>query len=188
MLLGAIGWSVALILRFPFIFLIKNGSTLSKQVILIPLLSGPAEESVRLFLIILFSITFSKAYSLGFGWATIEVFYALIQAVALSGLNKRTDDKALKAKEMVKQIGMENILEANPLWEVIESISVSGIHLSFSLFLALNPFFVIIIMPAHSLINEIILKLTKKSIATLEVVIFELAATLFTVAVILGMR
>ncbi len=188
MILGALGWSVALILRFPFLFLIKSRYTLSKQVILIPLLSGPTEESVRLLLIILFSITFSKAYSLGFGWATIEVFYALIQTLALSGLNKRTDEKALKAKEMVKQIGMENILEANPLWGVMERISISGIHLSFSLFLAINPFFVTIIMPAHSLINEIILKLSKKSIATLEIVIFGLAAILFITAVILGLR
>jgi hypothetical protein len=188
MLLGSIGWFIALILRTPFIFLIKNKYGLSKQVILIPLLSGPAEESVRLLLIILFSITFSKAYSLGFGWTTIEVFYALIQTLALSSLNKRTDNKALKAKELVKQIGMENILEANPLWGVIERISVSAIHISFSLLLTLNPLYVIIIMPGHSLINEIILKLTKKSIATLEVVIFGLGAILFTIAVILGLR
>ncbi len=116
-LLGVLGWWLALLLRIPIILFFKKRNidikTSNKLTIGI---SGPAEEIVRLILLSIIGLSSSNAYSVGIGWVMIEVFYGLLQIVGLGVLDQKKDSKAEEAKAIMKQMGMDKTLEPSPRW------------------------------------------------------------------------
>lgn len=181
-LVGVGGWLFALWIRFPFILLLNKIHSKSGVI----LLSGPAEELTRLVIILFLVHSISAAYSLGLGWATIEIMYGIIQGFALSKLEKRTDKKALQAKKMMKNMGMDKTLSSQaPFWGIFERIFATAGHIAFSLLLFWNPFSVIVTMPFHSLANLITIKLMKRSFVLAEIFLAILFSLLFLISLYL---
>jgi hypothetical protein len=177
--IGALGWYLALMLRMPFIILFKKLS-LEKSRPFTILLSGPAEETVRLIMLFVFVKSISEGYYLGLGWASIEIFYSVIQGFLINKLNERTDRKALKAKKMLQRYGMEKSMEPDsPFWGIVERLFASAGHISFTLLLFWNPLIIIVTLPLHSLSNLIAIKLLKRSFWLTEGFIGCLFTTLF---------
>ena len=152
-LLGAAGWLIALILRAPVSIiaqrLTKDKETIQKIVILS---SGPAEELIRLDLVLIAAANLDIAYSIGLGWGGVEVLYALLNGFMIAALLKRTDEEALQAKEAMEKMGLMQA-GTKPLFGVVERVAVTALHIGFTLLLAFQPLLVLINMPVHSLIN-----------------------------------
>ena len=168
-LLGALGWWIAMLLRLPVMLLIRNLPVQKGRNYVIAA-SGPAEEVVRLVILLVLGLTVNNAYSLAIGWAGVEIIYSLVQVFAMAVLKDRTDQKAQEAKELLKIQGLDKSFEDNaPFWSVLERLSASGLHLSFSLLLIISPWLVLLTAPLHSGFNFLVTHLAKKSIATSEV-------------------
>ena len=152
-LLGAAGWLGALLLRVPVAMisqrLTKDSDTVRQVVILS---SGPAEELVRLAIVLITAANLDVAYAIGLGWGGIEVIYALINGFVIASLLKRTDEEAIKARQTMEEMGL---LRAGlrPLFGVVERLGVTAVHIGFTLLLAFQPLLVLITIPVHSFTN-----------------------------------
>jgi len=163
--IGALGWWIAYLLRLPVqLFLIKRNA--GKPSRFIVYCSGPFEEGVRLVALLLFIITRNGALSLGMGWAAIEVVFVAVNAIALRVLKDKTDDKALQAKKMLAEQGQS--LDGSPLWGILERITASAFHIGAALIIAANPWLVLVMVPAHTYLNVIGVRLLKKSVIQTE--------------------
>lgn len=185
--LGALGWWLALILRAPVILALRKSQqdmqTSSKYVIWA---SGPAEEIVRVILLLMLPITVDNAYSVGLGWGAIEVLYGLIQLFGFASLSTKNDAKAQEAREVMKQMGMDKVLnDSTPFWGALERVSAHALHLSFSLLLVLSPLLVLLTAPVHSLMNQFVITTNKKSVATSQNYLMGFSLALLAVTLLL---
>jgi len=152
-LLGAVGWLGALFLRVPVAMITQRLTTESdtiRQVVILS--SGPAEELVRLAIVLITAANLDVGYAIGLGWGGIEVIYALINGFMIATLLKRTDEEAVKARQTMEEMGL---LRAGlrPLYGVVERVAVMAVHIGLTLLLAFQPLLVLVTMPLHSLIN-----------------------------------
>ena len=115
--IGALGWIVALALRTPIIVVARRAPKDREwPKNLVVLASGPCEEIVRLVALLIFGRSSSPSRCRwAFGWASIEVIYAVVQAVAMAQLMGRTDEKALQARAMLAAQGMERVTAEAPV-------------------------------------------------------------------------
>lgn len=186
-ILGALGWWLALMLRMPIILLVTKRKSKFTQEITVGI-SGPAEELVRLALLVVLGLTTRNALSVGIGWALIEIIYSAVQGVAIGVLKSKNDAKSKQALELIAQQGMEkSITPSAPFWGIIERFSANALHISFALLLVVSPWLVLITMPVHSACNYLIMKVMKSSLARAEATFFaaSLVITLFSVALVL---
>ncbi|GFN30047.1 YhfC family glutamic-type intramembrane protease [Paenibacillus xylaniclasticus] len=158
--LGALGWVIALFLRGPISALVMNMPQERAKTIMVAS-SGVTEESVRLVLLALTSFGPTWALSVGQGWAAVEVLFVLINIVAIRSLANRTDEKAMQAKQMLEASGN---IQSSPLWGVLERIWASAIHIGATLIVAYEPWTVVALIPVHSAINFIGVRLAAKSL------------------------
>ncbi|NOQ74864.1 MAG: YhfC family intramembrane metalloprotease [Crocinitomix sp.] len=165
-LLGALGWWVALLLRLPVILFVKlKKFEQKKSNKLIVGFSGPTEEVTRLVLLLIIGLNAPNAYSVGLGWAMIEIVYGLIQIIGIGVLEQKTDAKAIEAKNLMKQMGMDKSLApSTPFWGALERVTAGAVHIGFSLLLVFSPYALIVTIPLHSFINFLVVKMNKTSI------------------------
>ncbi|GIO13590.1 hypothetical protein J19TS2_31450 [Cohnella xylanilytica] len=156
--LGALGWLVALFLRGPVSAIaMKLPQDRARNVVVGS--SGVLEEGVRLGLIALASTGASWAVSAGQGWAAVEVLYVMINVVLIASLVKRTDEKAMQAKQFLEAQGT---VQAHPLWGVLERIWASAFHVGCTLIVWRYGWSVVLLMPLHSALNLIAVRLAAK--------------------------
>lgn len=152
-LLGAAGWLAALFLRAPVAMvaqrLTTNSDTVQQAVILA---SGPAEELVRLAVVLITAANLDVAYAIGLGWGGIEVIYALVNGILIATLLQRDDEEAVKARQVMEEMGLLRA-GTKPLYGVLERLAVTPVHIGFTLLLAFQPLLVLVTIPVHSLIN-----------------------------------
>lgn len=186
-LLGALGWWIALIVRIPVILIIKrNNISLIQSRKLTIGLSGPSEETIRLLLLSIIGLISYNAYSVGLGWAMIEVVYGLIQIIGLGVLDQKSDPKAEEAKTVMKQMGMDKTLEpSTPFWGALERVSASALHIGFSLLLIFSPYLVIVTIPIHSFINFFVVKMNKVSISKSQLGLLIIGCAVFILSLVL---
>jgi hypothetical protein len=180
--LGALGWFVALFLRGPLSLLVQKWPPEKAKNVIVGS-SGVLEEGVRLILIALTSTSFSWAQSVGQGWAAVEVVFVIVNVIMISTLVNRTDEKAMQAKELLKAQGN---IQASPLWGILERIWASSFHIGATLMVAFNPWLVLIVIPLHSGLNLVAVRLAAS--ASLVITnLFIAAVGLITLAVSLVM-
>ncbi len=171
--IGALGWTIALMLRNPVALLARAIPATSKHVTTIVVASsGPCEELVRLAVVLLLGRAFPMALSIGLGWAAIEVAYAIINSFVTLSLFRRDDEKARQARAVLENMGLARaMLNTTPFMGVVERISASAIQIGFTLLLAWQPLLVILTIPLHSSTNFIALFLVKRSVVLAELCI-----------------
>ncbi len=186
-LLGALGWWIALLLRAPVILFVKSKNfEAEKSNKLVVGFSGPTEEITRLVLLLLIGLNFSTAYSVGLGWAMIEVIYGLIQIIGLGVLDQKTDEKAVEAKQLMKQLGMDKTLApSTPFWGALERLTAAALHIGFSLLLVFSSYTVIIAIPLHSFINFLVVKMNKTSIRRSQLTFLVIGSVILLAGIIL---
>ena len=187
-LLGAIGWWLALLLRLPLIFYSKAKKLdfkLSNKLIIGA--SGPTEEITRVVLLSVIGITTGSAYSVGIGWASIEIVYGLVQILGMGVLQQKNDKDAKDAKTLMKQMGIEKSLEpSTPFWGALERVSAGAIHIGFSLMLVLSPFVVLVTMPLHSFVNFSLVRMNKQSILKSQASILIIGLAIFLIGLLVS--
>ena len=189
-LLGAAGWLVALILRAPVSIIaqrmIKDKGNIQKVVILS---SGPAEELIRLIIVLVTAANLDIAYAIGLGWGGVEVLHALVNGFVIASLLKRTDEEAMQAREVMEKMGLIQA-GTKPLFGVVERLAVTALHIGFTLLLAFQPLLVLVTIPIHSLINYGFITMLRRRVASstilLLLVILGLAAYRLGLAVMLS--
>lgn len=159
--LGALGWLAALVLRGPVIAVANSKLPREKAMTVVGASSGVLEESVRIILLALTSFSASWAVSIGQGWAAIEVLFVMVNVIAIASLAGKTDEKSMQAKQMLEAQGT---IHGNPLWGVLERVWASAFHIGCTLVVASAPWLVILLVPLHSTVNFITVRLAKKSI------------------------
>jgi hypothetical protein len=159
LLAGIAGWTVALVLRAPVALVAMRamGGDRERAQPVIVLASGPAEEIVRLVVLVIVGMTLSDALWIGLGWATIEVVYSLVNGAAMLALMGRTDPEAEQARAMLPLA--EAMRGDAPLWGVVERTWASLLHIGFTLIVAANPLFVVFTIVVHSATNVLLLRL-----------------------------
>lgn len=187
-LLGALGWWLALLLRAPLILYAKNSKLpMEKSNRLIVGASGPAEETTRLILLVVIGLTSGNAYSVGIGWAAIEIIYGLTQVFGIGVLEQRTDKEAQEAKKLMKQAGMDKSLEpSTPFWGALERVSASALHIGFSLMLVFSPFMVTFTIPFHSAVNFGVLRANAVSVAKSQLTLLVVGLGILAVGLLLS--
>lgn len=164
--IGALGWVVALQLRFPFMPLAKKLGQ-EKAGRMMAVLAGPCEELVRLAMILLFGRSFPVALSLGIGWGGIEILFTLLNGGMRLVLLSRDDEKARQAREILAAQGQ---LEVKGGWflGVWERLFATAVHVGFTLLVAWQPLLVVLLLPVHSLLDLAIPTFIKRSIWIVE--------------------
>ena len=103
---GALGWAVALAFRGPVALLVRRTSqsipTIQRAS---AAASGALEEPARLIVLLLVGRDLDTAYSIGLGWAGIEILYAIVNGFMLATIRTRTDDKAVQARKQLEDLG-----------------------------------------------------------------------------------
>ena len=115
--------------------------------------SGPAEELVRLAVLLLLGRTFPTALSVGFGWGAVEILFGILNGMIALTLLQKDDQKSREAREVLARQGSLQNYGLSPLWGVWERIFATGIHVGFTLLRAAIPWALVVAMPVHSLVN-----------------------------------
>ncbi|AKG37941.1 hypothetical protein VK70_23550 [Paenibacillus durus ATCC 35681] len=175
--LGALGWLVALFLRGPLAALVR-GWPQERAKLIVGGSSGVLEEGVRLALLSLLAASFPQALSLGQGWAAIEVLLVIVNVIIIVSLIKRTDEKAMQAKQILQAQGN---LQASPLWGILERIWASAFHIGAALIIARTPWSAALLIPLHSGFNLAAVRLARTAALPL-VSLFAAVVGLLTLA------
>jgi hypothetical protein len=183
--LGAAGWLAALALRAPagaFVHRMprQNAPTFMASI------SGPAEEFIRL-LLVLFGVSgFGNLLWAGFGWATIEVVYTLVTGLAVRRLLLDPSAKAAEARRLLVSMGwLQYVQSLVPVLGAVERAGVSLLHIGFTLLLGWNPWLVLVTMPAHSATNLVAVRLMKqRSVLLMETIVALVGAAAFALGLL----
>lgn len=165
--IGALGWLAALVLRGPIAVISHKLMKEHRAKLTVVASSGPLEEGVRLAVLALTSFSLSNAVSIGQGWAAIEVVYSVINGLMILVIINKKDEKSAQALQILEQQGMRTDL--SPLVGVIERVTASAFHIGATLLIAYEPWLVLLLIPAHSLLNLGAVRFVKASIFWTEV-------------------
>ena len=167
---GALGWAVALAFRGPVALLVRRTSesipTIQRAS---AAASGALEEPARLIVLLLVGRDLDTAYSIGLGWAGIEILYAIVNGFVLATIRTRTDEKAVQARKQLEDLGF---LRDFPAYAgVIERVSASAFHVGSALLLAWSPVLLIAAVPVHSALNLGFIALLPRSMVRAQAVV-----------------
>jgi hypothetical protein len=182
--LGAAGWMLALILRQPVALIANAVTTQKRAATIVGWFSGPAEELVRLALVLLFLRTATDALWAGFGWATIEVVVVAINALAISSLLKKDDAKSREARKLLSEQGM--IVPESPGWGLLERLAAIAMHIGLTLILFANPWLVLVTLPLHSVTNMMMVRFAKMKLSLAELGFTAVSAAILLVGIVLN--
>ncbi|MCL6593273.1 MAG: YhfC family intramembrane metalloprotease [Alicyclobacillus sp.] len=161
--LGAAGWMIALILRWPVMLAMRKQPQARFERVIVGL-SGPLEEVVRVVMLLETARSLGWGASFGQGWAAVEVMYTLVAGFAQASILTRTDEKAVQAREILLQrLGKQVMM--NPLHGVLERVTASAFHIGSSLMVARSPWFALMMIPLHSGWNLAAVQLLRFGIA-----------------------
>ena len=134
-----------------------------------PALAGPAEEVVRLGVVLMASQDFATAYAIGAGWAAVEAVYGIPAGIARLTLMRRDDPKALEARRELAEMGLDR--DIAPAWGMVERLFAGAAHIGFTLLVARWPLLVIALIPLHAAVNMGVMALLPRGIARTEALV-----------------
>lgn len=164
--LGAAGWMIALTLRAPIALIASRLTTKERTMTVVGWASGPAEEVVRLLLVLFVLRSGSAAAWAGAGWMAVEVLYVTANGLMIATLLTKDDPKSIEAKDLLLEQGM--IQNYGPWWGVLERFGAAGLHIGFTLLLFAQPWLVLVTIVVHSATNMLWVRYAKRSIALTE--------------------
>jgi hypothetical protein len=168
--LGAAGWMIALALRQPVALIASRVTTKDRVMTVVGWVSGPAEEIVRLLLVLFVLRTGSAAAWAGAGWMAVEVVYITVSGLMIASLLTKDDPKSLEAKDFLREQGM--MQNYGPWWGVVERFSAAELHIGFTLLIVAQPWLALVTIVVHSATNMLVVRYAKRSIALMELALF----------------
>ncbi len=181
LLLGAAGWMLALALRQPVGLVASRTTTRERTATIVGWFSGPAEELVRLALVLAVVRSFEDAVWAAFGWATIEVLLVVVNGLLIANLITKDDPKSAEARELLAAQGMLGTQHA--VWGLLERLSATALHLGFTLMLFAQPWLVLVTLPVHSVTNMLMVRFGRTHLAAAELALAVVGATVLLLGV-----
>jgi hypothetical protein len=132
-------------------------------------MSGPVEELTRLLAVLYLQANFAGAISLGLGWASIEVLYALVSGFGTVMILSQGGLQAWQLKKRFLDTGIT--VPATVYSGIIERLSATALHIGFTLLLAYHPLLILITLPLHSLVNLGAISLNNRSALATQVLV-----------------
>lgn len=174
--LGALGWSLALLLRGPVAALAGRFAPDTAATV-VGAASGPLEEGTRLALLLWAVASLEQAVWFGFGWAVVEIGFAVVNGLLTVRLLGRGDDRAREALALLRAQG-RGVDTAGPWHAIAERVSATAGHLGFTLLLFASPWAVLVTAPLHTALNLTAVAAARRSLLRAELAIagFGLAA------------
>jgi hypothetical protein len=163
---GAAGWMIALALRQPIALIASRVTTKERTMTVVGWASGPAEEVVRLLLVLFVLRTGSAAAWAAAGWMAVEVAMITVNGLMIATLLTKDDPKSIEAKDFLSEQGM--MQSYGPWWGVVERFSAAGVHIGFTLLIFAQPWLVLVTIVVHSATNMLFVRYAKRSIALAE--------------------
>lgn len=182
--LGAAGWMLALVLRQPVALVASRTTTPQRTATVVGWCSGPAEEIVRLALVLIALRTVDEAVWAGFGWATIEVLLVAVNTFVVASLMTKDDPKSVEARELLAAQGMTT--PQHPAWGFLERLSATALHLGFTLLLFAQPWLVLVTLPLHSVVNMLTVRFARTRLAGTELGLAAVGAAVLAAGVLLS--
>jgi hypothetical protein len=186
LVVGAAGWMLALVLRQPVALVASKTTTPERAATIVGWFSGPAEELVRLVLVLALLRTFDDAIWFGFGWATIEVLLVFVNGLVIANLITKDDPKSVEERELLLARGMLGTQHA--AWGLLERLSATALHLGFTLMLFAQPWLVLVTLPVHSTINMLMARFAKNHLAVAELALAVVGIAVLVVGVAMSGR
>ena len=174
--LGVAGWILALVLRGPVALLAKWLTSPERTRTILGWASGPAEELVRVGMVILFVHTATDATWAGIGWGGIEAVTAAMGAIAIGMLLTRDGPKAQKAQALMRK--QDAMTACGWGWAAVERCNAMAAHVGFTLLLVAQPWLVLATLVAHSLTNMIIVYFAKRSAVVTELALLAVSSAI----------
>ncbi|MEU7478240.1 hypothetical protein AB0A63_19810 [Lentzea sp. NPDC042327] len=145
-LLGVLGWLVALAARLPVLGSAGRLHALRRRETIIAVVSGATDEVVRLALVVIVVSGVESALWAGFGWALAQlVFLAATELTRFSGPVGRLAAEQLKAQG--------GFVSTHPAHSAARGITTMSFHLGATLLLSTGPWWVVVTAFAHLLVN-----------------------------------
>lgn len=166
LLLGAAGWMLALVLRQPVALLASRKWDQDRAAFVVGAFSGPAEELVRVAMVVLAIHSFQDAAWAGFGWGAIEVLLVAVNTLVIASVLTKDDPKSREARELLEAQGM--LTPPRPFWALVERLSAFALHLGFTFLLFAQPWLVLATIPAHTLTNLLAVRFAKRNLVATE--------------------
>lgn len=190
--LGAAGWLVSVALRAPAgAFVSSRMPKRAAATLTLPaLISGPAEELIRLLLVLFGVHGFGSLLWAGFGWGTIEVVSTLVTAVGVRRLLLDPSERAAEARRGMVSIGwLQYAQSLVPVLGAVERAAVSLLQIGFTLLVGWNRWLVLVTMPAHSALNLRAVHLIKRrSVILMETIVVVVGAVAFALGLLAWQR
>jgi hypothetical protein len=172
--LGALGWTAALFLRTPMmVLLLKLTRKINEQVV--AAMAGPAEEAVRLLVVIFLQAKFTGAISVGLGWASIEVVYTIISGFSTVAILSQGGVGAIQLRKRFADAGQS--VPVTVYSGVVERLSATALHTGFTLLLSYHPLLILLTVPLHSFTNVAAITLNNRSALATQLLIAILGMT-----------
>lgn len=182
--LGAAGWMLALVLRQPVALVASRTTTPQRTATIVGWCSGPAEEIVRLALVLVALRTVGDAAWAGFGWATIEVLMVVVNTLVVASLMTKDDPGSVEARELLAAQGMTT--PQHPAWGFLERLSATALHLGFTLMLFVQPWLVLVTLPLHSVVNMLTVRFARIRLAGTELCLAAVGVVVLGAGVLLS--
>lgn len=149
---GAAGWLAAMVLRAPVALAGRAAGLAPERLGLVLLLaSGPVEEACRLAALWLWGGDLRTALWLGLGWALGEALALFVGGLVSGRVLRSPGDQGDKARAHLAAQG--KAAAAHPAWGGLERLSVTGLHVGLSLWIAWNPWLAVPAALAHTAVN-----------------------------------
>jgi len=181
--IGALGWLVALVLRAPVAIGVRNLSlSPAATQTVVTSASGPAEEVVRVVILLLAAVDFRTAFAIGLGWSVIEAIYAAPQEIIRESLRHRTDEKSREARQLLTDMGLGR--SVRPIWLIVERVFATAFHIGLTLLVGWQPVLAVAAIPLHSVTNLVVLATLRRSVPRAQFILALVGIAAFTAGLI----
>ncbi len=161
-LLGVLGWLVALAARLPALASAGRLRDPERSRTILESASAITDEVVRLALVLVVVSGHAAALWAGFGWALAELVF-----VVATYLSRFSWPIGRQAAEQLRSQG--GFLSTHPAHSGVRGITATSFHLGATLLLATGPWWVLVTAPAHVAVNLVFVRWARRRLVSVEV-------------------
>lgn len=170
-LLGVLGWLVALAARLPVLGSAGRLHALRRRETIVAVVSGATDEVVRLAVVLIAVSGIESALWAGFGWALAQLVFA-----AATEVPKFSWPVGRQAAEQLKAQG--GFVSTHPAHSAVRGATTISFHLGATLLLSAAPGWVVATAFAHVLVNTGFARWAAKRLVAVEVFAFVVGVVL----------
>lgn len=161
-LLGVLGWLVALAARLPALASAGRLRDPERSRTILESASAITDEVVRLALVLVVVSGHAAALWAGFGWALAELVF-----VVATYLSRFSWPIGRQAAEQLRSQG--GFLSTHPAHSGVRGITATSFHLGATLLLATGPWWVLVTASAHVAVNLVFVRWARRRLVSVEV-------------------